>query len=355
MMPTTSTPQDTHKPRAGKLWRYLLAIIVVLALAEIGLRVATPETQFLDPDTDAYWKAQLRQQLARMPASEIRSDDIVHDPDLGWRMKPGYQTDGITHNSLGYRGKAEFTTAATRPRILLLGDSFTYGLGVNDAQTFGQVLKGITAAEVINTGVAAHSIDQSLLLWEHEGKAFKPKTVVLGYAVDKFFTNPLTVRNLPKPWFSKDAGTDRYTPQGIPVPDLATAQQQGLLHEAPSLRIVQAASWLARKIKPKLGLNDDLKQQAVLSDNLLGQLNESVTQSGAKLIVTFIGHCFDGEPKNLLAERKIIESCEKNGIQCIDIAAAMREGDFGSYYGDNCHWSAAGHRFAAEKIAASLQ
>ena len=145
----------------------------LLALTELGLRYLTPEMQFLDPKYDAFWKAQLRQHLAQSGNGDYQLTDIVHDTNLGWRMKPLYQSEGIKHNSKGFRGSRDFMIKNDKPRILALGDSFTYGLGVNDEQTYAHHLEIITGMEVINAGVTAHGVDQSLLMWEKEGRVFQ--------------------------------------------------------------------------------------------------------------------------------------------------------------------------------------
>lgn len=326
------------------------------ALTELGLRYLAPEMQFLDPKYDAFWKAQLRQQLAQSGKGDYQLSDIVHDKNFGWRMKPLYQSEGISHNSKGFRGSRDFKIKNDKPRILALGDSFTYGLGVNDEQTYAHHLEIITGVEVVNAGVTAHGVDQSLLMWEKEGRVFQPETVIFGYAVDKFFTNTLSIRNLPKPYFTYNKNTQSFALQGYPVPDLATAQSDGILNDDGSLKISHAGAWLKSKIQSKLGVpnHDDLQYRAKLSEFLLKRLNDAVTQNGARLIVTFIGHCYDGEVENTWIENSIMESCKANGIECINMADAMRSGDFDSYYGGNCHWSEKGHQFAAKRISEAL-
>ena len=338
---------DGGRPRR-RIGRWLLVLLTFLIAMELGLR-RLPETAFLSPHDNAYWQAALREKLATIPPDRLLPPDLAFDAKLGWRMKPGYGKKGVHHNSHGYRGAREFSTDGDPSRILLLGDSFTYGLGVTDDETWGAQLARLTGREAIDTAVAAHSIDQSLLLWENEGKAYKPGTVVLGYAVDKFFTNPLSVRNLPKPWFSVSDGSLQL--RGVPVPAPETLADNDRLRRPFSLRLVDAGRWLVDKLRAKAGLPADFTIQATLSEALLARLDRSVRDNGGHLIVAFIGECFDGDADNRQAEEAIMASCKTLGLDCIDIAAAMRQGDYAGYYGSNCHWSPAGHRFAAERIA----
>jgi len=341
------SPANIRHRFGSPLKRLLLLLLLGAVGAEIALRLLTSPTTFLFPYDAAYWKTQLRQQLAARGADRLLPDDLIHDPALGWRMKPDFHADGIHHDADGHRRTPTHPTDAAF-EIVLLGDSFTYGLGVGDDETFGAHLAEATGATVVNAAVTAHGIDQSLLVWEEQARQRQPRFVVLGYAVDKFFTNPLPVRNLPKPWFSVEDTSLRL--QGVPVPPPERLETSGRLAHPFSPRLIEAIRWLHRKIGAKLGWGDDFEPQAQLSDALLGSLNDAVTANGGTLITMFIGHCFDGERDNLVAERAIMASCERRGLRCINMAEAMRGDQFQDYYGDNCHWSARGHHFAAAKL-----
>jgi hypothetical protein len=218
------------------------------------------------------------------------------------------------------------------------------------------VLEKLTGREVANLAVNAHAVDQSLLLWGKEGQALQPKTVVLGYAVDKFMINTFALRDLPKPFFSFDTRLQSYRLEGQPVVSLDSPQLEATLSDSTPLRTVQLVKWLKRKVDTKLhrDVPPHFADAASLNNYLLKNLNDSVKQSGARLLVVFIGECNDGVPGNMRIEETVMASCKENGIQCLDLAAAMRGPDYGSYYGANCHWSERGHHFAAEQIATAL-
>ena len=84
--------------------------------------------------------------------------DIPVPGQQGERRLPGVFTFRYSNNSLGWRGRREYREEKpTDYRVLFLGDSFTYGLGVNDDQTFAaQVEKDLRAGrwsvEVMNAG-----------------------------------------------------------------------------------------------------------------------------------------------------------------------------------------------------------
>lgn len=118
----------------------------------------------------------------------FRFDGIVRDKDTFWRFKPGVRLPfyGDSLNSFGFRGPDHALTkpAGTR-RLLLLGDSTCFGLGVAESATFAARIRrwlnssNETSWEVLNLGVPAFSMFQITKLFERDGRRFAPDAVVL--------------------------------------------------------------------------------------------------------------------------------------------------------------------------------
>jgi len=334
----------------------LSSVLLSFGILEVSLRVIYPETQFFDSKSDSYWKAWLRQRISQQSNDNAPTSNIVHNRRLGWIMKPFYKNRGVSHNSYGFRGSREFDFFPQGKRILFIGDSFTYGLGVNDEETFAASLEQVIDVETINAGVNGYGIDQALLMWEDKGKQFNPDIVILGYFVDDFFRNANSIRYGAKPYFLFDRNKQEFSLRGVPVPDVESLVSSGAIESEGTLRSVQAFSWLLQKIKSKLKIynSDELQLQSALSEFLLKKLNDSIAESGGQLIVLIIGHCYDGIPEYSMVEASIIEACHLNSLECINLAASMRKEDYNSFYGKNCHWSSKGHRYVANVIAENL-
>ncbi len=139
------------------------AVLTALALAEIAARFFQ----------------------ARTNAPQQLTDGFLHyDEALGWRLAPQwsgqhrYAGFDVTYaiDSRGFRKTpGQFSPSPAAREVLFIGDSFTFGLGVNDAETFVARLnssapRSADAVQFINCGIPGYSTDQEVLLAEQELK-----------------------------------------------------------------------------------------------------------------------------------------------------------------------------------------
>jgi len=160
-------------------------------------------------------RARLAQQIATQPAWwKLASEGLleVDDRALRFRLKAGFRAtvDGVDYriNALGLRGPelARKKSEGTR-RVLLVGDSYAFGLGVAEGDSIAARLEerlNATAAdagnggaarapfEVLNFGVPAYQTEQERLLLERVGFALEPDVVVLLYFANDKLPSALT-------------------------------------------------------------------------------------------------------------------------------------------------------------------
>ncbi len=164
-----------------------------------------------------------------VPAVEIHrrapadtSGFFDYDPELGWRGRAGAHgvlsgwefTSDIRLNARGFR---DTEVAVAKPpgvfRVVLLGDSITWGHGVEQSQRYGDILTEDLhlqgrAVQVVNLAVSGYGTDQELLLWEREGRSYCADLVLLGLYENDVRENALAFQGrYPKPYF-------RLTPDG---------------------------------------------------------------------------------------------------------------------------------------------
>lgn len=153
----------------------LLSIGFSLALIEIALRLFFPQP--LGPVQFA-----LDSELGFIPAPNQRAV----------RTLPGVYSYRYSNNSLGMRGPE--IHAKSKPRILVLGDSFTYGIGVNDEETFCSILQALLPGnEIINAGNGGKGTDYALKFYRTKGKQLEPDVVILVFCGNDFSDNQLNV------------------------------------------------------------------------------------------------------------------------------------------------------------------
>lgn len=114
---------------------------------------------------------------------------LEEDELLGWKNRKNFSgifrqsnvTTYVTTNSLGMRGSPEIAIANEKKSILILGDSQTWGYGLNDDDTFSHILQDMLGEEfaVFNAGVLGYGLDQELLWLQRMGKVIKPELIIV--------------------------------------------------------------------------------------------------------------------------------------------------------------------------------
>jgi hypothetical protein len=143
----------------------------------------------------------------------LRDRGLRFDSELGWWHLPNVRKTGFywSANEPGWtnsKGLRDIDYTYARPagvgRAVALGDSFTFGVGVDYGQRYTEFLENAIANfEVVNFGCNAYGTDQELRLLETEALRYDPDVVIvlvyLGNDVDD-----ITYRrrySWPKPYF----------------------------------------------------------------------------------------------------------------------------------------------------------
>ena len=197
-----------------------IGAVVALALSEGLIRLAAPKK-----------------------VETVEAEEFVRfDPWLGWTNRPGAagpmravgQYDAFARiNSRGLRDREiDPARAKGKLRVLCLGDSFTWGEGVGDDETYPKVLeRELAGAEAINAGVSAWGTAQELLWLEREGFGYSPDVVTLGFYLNDFADNASdSMFGYRRPVYALEGG--RLLLKGVPIP----MPRQGPLVDRASLR-----------------------------------------------------------------------------------------------------------------------
>ena len=120
-----------------------------------------------------------------------------YDKEIGWVHKPNSMISdlygpgcSITINEDGVRGLENYAGSKPRElfRTICLGDSFTMGYGVDDRDTFPQLLEnqGGDPLQVINMGQGGYSVGQCYLWLKRLSFSLQPDAVVCVFIVEDF-------------------------------------------------------------------------------------------------------------------------------------------------------------------------
>jgi len=117
--------------------------------------------------------------IASIEMARPKAQEQIYDPDLGWRSRPGYSAPDQHIDEHGLRVTGPLQSLPKGGPILLTGDSNTFGVEVNDAETWAAHLQALTGRPVFNAGVSAYGFDQTVLRTEIEAKALHPTDIVV--------------------------------------------------------------------------------------------------------------------------------------------------------------------------------
>lgn len=111
------------------------------------------------------------------------------DPDISYELKPQMRERAfrstVTTNALGFRSPERDPKT---PLLSVLGDSITFGYGVEDGETLPARLQTfLPEFQVMNAGVPGYTIVQERATWENKLKALDPAALVL-----VFYWNDMT-------------------------------------------------------------------------------------------------------------------------------------------------------------------
>jgi len=316
-----ATPVRRKLSRRRKLLFFTCAftgfMVLALVLAEIGLR--------------AYHGVPLSLRPFRMQRVLKEGAPAIYDARLGWTSRPGTLewSEGFesTVDEDGMRSNGAAAAAAAGPPILAVGDSYTFGNEVADAETWPAQLEAALGRRVINAGVSGYGVDQAVLYAEALVDRYRPEAVVLAIIPDDILRCELSMFFAPKPYFDVVDGELHLLNQPVPRSDgmtLWTFLSRSLL----ARKIIHAIDpdlWMAQTREHDRGTE--------VASRLVTRLADRVRSRGSKLILIAMPSRMGTSP----ALMQVAAHAREAGVPVLDLATQLN-GKFHEPHGDRPTW-----------------
>jgi len=348
---------------ADKLRRGLTWTLYALSLAiafEGASRIVLSSEAFLRRVTandDPSWR--LRWIARHGAAGRLQYEIDEWHPARGWALKPNLRDVPVmggkllNSNSEGVRGRREHAEekAPGTTRILVLGDSFTFGEDVGDDETYSHHLERLLpGTEVINLGVHGYGHDQMLIYLREAGARYRPDIVILGFLTGDMERNVLSFRDYAKPRFVLEDGKLVLRNSPVPPPLEMAAREKWRSKFADLL------SMIGLRYRWKSGAISEETRQLTLA--ILDEMKATIEALGARPAYAYLpayGEIDRTDPGMTGQERFFFSYCRRRGIQSMYLRPYFLEAmKGGTTLKTQGHWGPVEHRIAAEGIRAYL-
>src|ERR1700719_5331106 len=173
----------------------LISLVIVALLGEVALRLFAPRLGVAVDEKSRFYR---------------------FDHDLGWAPLENITYEEkdnqylVQKNQFGLRAPDDIQLKKTsgRKRILVLGDSYVWGVGASQEELFTAPEHYGTNDELINCGVSGYGTDQEYLFYLLKGQKFDVDEVVLVFTLYNDVENNLNSKQYSylKPYFTLHGG-----------------------------------------------------------------------------------------------------------------------------------------------------
>jgi lysophospholipase L1-like esterase len=332
----------------------LLSTLFALFLSEIALRVMGFKPLYVSPERDRFWKYDSLLGWAHEPGQE----GIFETPQF--RTVVRINEDGLRDRPHSYKRQNNIE------RIVVLGDSFAWGYGVEESERFSQQLEKSLNVEVINAGVSGYSTDQELLWYRNEGIKYDTDLVILELAGNDVGDNDrqLVSTIYYKPKFVLENGQPILT--GYPIPK--TSPQGRFIYSisqrsALAFFLVQRYFDLQSLLAKSKGSSDHAnstasgisaeKEDFKLTIALLDEIRNIAESRKAKFMIVATGRWWESTSGGTYKD--FINTLQDNGFLVLEVESMPGFDPEEMLIPNDGHWNQAGHKFVAEKIQAFIE
>jgi hypothetical protein len=277
--------------------------------------------------------------------------------------QPGHFEFHYTVNEYGYRGAAipPADEYATR-NIVVLGDSFSFGQGVEDDQPYAAVLDSLLGADyqVINLGTPGWGLTQEIRRYYELGERYQPAVVILQYCwndPEDDLNHPVTYVEDGEFRFRNSTGSTGWAKKFLSGSIIQKSQlynfYRGRVYEWFQNRHVRdVARQLEQPDTAASPAGDRVSPQESYYCQLFDLFVDKLNQDGKRLIVISVEKQLLNFPR--IGER-ILADDEAGKLRYVDLDRVFEGIDRGGgFYSPEGHWGPKAHRLIAAALAGAI-
>ncbi len=302
---------------------------------------------------------------------------ITLDAELGWRATENYRFEGTQYSSNGKpyhvslsqneRGFRMFGNLSShKPRLLVIGDSFTQATAVSDDKTYFAVAKSLLNAEVFAYGVGGYGTLQEYMILDKYIDAIRPDLILWQFCTNDFINNSpeletasaINNNGMVRPYW-----VDHHVRYILPKKDVRDLRLFSLKYCRLCYMVLNRIDRLKAAapidtVETKTSIGKPAHAAFLNSLEVTRELMDKLKKrAGAVPIVAFL--VGTGSPYGPEYQRGIEEISRREHMLLLDeIDDAVRSSERGGAVAtaaDGAHWNELGHRVAGQTIVADLK
>ncbi len=302
-----------------------------------------------------------------------RIGPITLDQDLGWKATEHYQEALVektkngtlyqvrrSQTQYGFRSFGDVTSR--RPKVLVIGDSFTHATAVSDDRTYHALLSKLLNVEVFAYGAGGYGTLQEYLVFDRYLDVVRPDVILWQYCINDFINNDNELERLSRlnnnGWvrpYWRNGTIQLLSPKesSLQIRDWINRHSRFLYFIVTRLDRLRAANTkdtVEVDIEAEGMRHAGFARAVAVTDDLMGRVR---ARAGSRPIMAF--SCAEAEPysqafRDISAHHVI---AYWDDVPQVVHAADMRGEDV--YAADGGHWNERGHELAAQALAKHIR